>query len=1072
MTTLPPQENTTQNRNQCYCLNPACEHPENDRNAETCQNCGSKLVLQDRYRAIALIGQGGFGRTFRAIDESSPSQPYCAIKQFFPQQQGTSNTEKAAELFRKEATRLESLGKHPRIPKLLAYFEQDQRQYLIQEFIDGRNLAEELAEEGPFDETKIRQLLNDLLPILRVVHSHQVIHRDIKPENIIRRRADGSLFLVDFGAAKYTTETTLGRTGTVIGSAAFTAPEQVRGKAVFASDLYSLGVTCIHLLTQIPPFDLFDGSEDAWVWRHYLRQTLNRARGKNARKSGASVSLQLGNILDKMLQSATNKRYRSADEGLQDLNSTPIPVATFGIKKKWLVAGAVLVLGFAGVRYLVSPVTQMVTQQSDERSHFQQSGLFAEVDGKQQVFPLQHTEVMAKVAGNVSRVEVTQTFTNPFKEPLEAVYKFPLPEDAAVDDMEIKVGDRIIRGLIKKREEAKQIYQQAKEQGKTAGLLEQERDNIFTQSLANIKPGEKIDVTIRYTNSLKFEKGDYEFVFPMVVAPRYISNNGDNSNVANASTINPPVESGGNIAGQDIGVTVEIEAGVQVSNVRSTSHQIRTTKDGRILRVELAKQDTIPNKDLILRYQVAGKETQSTVLADADERGGHFATYLIPAVQYQTNEIVPKDVVFLMDTSGSQSGDPLVKSKELMRRFINGLNPQDSFTIIDFADSTTQLSPTPLRNTPENRDKALSYIERLQADGGTELLNGINTVVNFPPAPQGRLRSVVLITDGLVGDDVRAIAAVQKNLKPGNRLYSFGVGSSVNRFLIERLAEEGRGTAKVIRQDEPTQEVAEKFFQQINNPVLTNIEVSWQGSGPSPAIYPLKPADVFANQPVVLFGRKQDRSNGTLKISGIAAGGKRYEKTIPVNFDSAGNAAIAQLWGRARIKELMKQMYQGETSSGVKDVTDTALAYRLLSKYTAFVAVTEEVRVDPNNTRKMQVPVENPDGMRADTTSRQNANQPRISPAKTAKKTSSSTGLAKPITNVAALPNSMPTPSAIGQSNQVNSPSQGGQSSQSSDPSQVPEPTKMFGNILGLLLLGIYFGWKRLMGLKNSTPRP
>jgi Ca-activated chloride channel family protein len=217
-----------------------------------------------------------------------------------------------------------------------------------------------------------------------------------------------------------------------------------------------------------------------------------------------------------MLQSATNKRYRSADEGLQDLNSTPIPVATFGIKKKWLVAGAVLVLGFAGVRYLVSPVTQMVTQQSDERSHFQQSGLFAEVDGKQQVFPLQHTEVMAKVAGNVSRVEVTQTFTNPFKEPLEAVYKFPLPEDAAVDDMEIKVGDRIIRGLIKKREEAKQIYQQAKEQGKTAGLLEQERDNIFTQSLANIKPGEKIDVTIRYTNSLKFEKGDYEFVFPML----------------------------------------------------------------------------------------------------------------------------------------------------------------------------------------------------------------------------------------------------------------------------------------------------------------------------------------------------------------------------------------------------------------------------------------------------------------------------------------------------------------------------------------------------------------------------
>lgn len=607
-------------------------------------------------------------------------------------------------------------------------------------------------------------------------------------------------------------------------------------------------------------------------------------------------------------------------------------------------------------------------------------GLYVNSEGKEQVFPLKHTEVKAKIAGNLSRVEVTQTFENPFKEPLEAVYIFPLPDEAAVDDMEIKIGERIIKADIKKREEAQEIYEQAKREGRTAGLLEQERDNIFTQSLANIKPGEQIEVIIRYTDSLKFESGQYEFVFPMVVGPRYIP-----STVPDADRINPPILPPGTRSGRDIGVTVEIDTGLPISNIRSTSHKIQSARNGNAMRVQLADADTIPNKDLILRYQVAGEKTEATILTQADQRGGHFAVYLIPALNYQNSEIVPKDVVFLMDTSGSQQGDPLAKSKALMRRFISGLNPNDTFTIVDFANTAKALSPTPLANTPANRQKAFDYIDQLQANGGTELLNGIRTVLNFPAATEGRLRSIVLLTDGYIGNDAEVIAEVQRNLKPGNRLYSFGVGSSVNRFLINRLAEVGRGTAQVIRQDEPTQEVAEKFFRQINNPVLTNIQINWQGAGVQPEIYPHAAPDLFANQPLVLFGRKSDRISGQVRVVGLEAGGRRYEKTLSVNFNGLtslrqpesnsatvvnpdfGNFAIAQLWGRARIKDLMNQMFAGEMKSLVDAVTDTALAYRLLSQYTAFVAVSEEVRVDPDGTRRrVEVPVDMPEGVSYD----------------------------------------------------------------------------------------------------------
>ncbi|MGL4503532.1 MAG: protein kinase domain-containing protein [Planktothrix sp.] len=326
-----------------YCLNPHCPQPQNTPEAKFCLTCGAKLLLRERYRAVKVIGHGGFGKTFLAVDEDKPSRPACVIKQFHPQMQG--NSQKAIELFHREAERLDELGKHPQIPELLAHFEQENHQYLVQEFINGPNLEAEILDHGIFNEAQIRQVLDDLLPVLQFIHHHRVIHRDIKPANIILREGSlsaklplvrpeflqqlrgesspqntpagsqpqGQLVLVDFGAAKVVTDTEVPIMGTVIGSPEYVAPEQTRGQAIYSSDIYSLGVTCIYLMTQISPFDLYDIHDDRWIWRDYLKQNY--------------VSSELGKILDKMLAVLPSQRYDSALKVLKDLHPSGIPVA-------------------------------------------------------------------------------------------------------------------------------------------------------------------------------------------------------------------------------------------------------------------------------------------------------------------------------------------------------------------------------------------------------------------------------------------------------------------------------------------------------------------------------------------------------------------------------------------------------------------------------------------------------------------------------------------------------------------------------------------------------------------------
>ncbi|MBP0020417.1 MAG: serine/threonine protein kinase [Cyanobacteria bacterium SBLK] len=298
-----------------YCLNPQCQKPENAEAVNFCQSCGGKILLRDRYRAIKPIGSGSFGKTFLAIDEDKPSKPHCVIKQFSPQARDPDSIEKASELFAREATRLDELGDHDQIPNLFAHFYQDKEQYLVQEFIEGENLDAVLKNKGKFDETQIREFLKSLLPVLQFIHQRKVIHRDIKLENIIQRKT-GELVLVDFGAATGSSATSLKGTGTVIGTMGYAPPEQILGKPTYASDIYSLGVTCLCLLTGMDPLDIYDPEEEIWRWRD---------------RGIATVSAELGYILDKMVESTRRQRYCSAEEILQDLNPVPedptIPVS-------------------------------------------------------------------------------------------------------------------------------------------------------------------------------------------------------------------------------------------------------------------------------------------------------------------------------------------------------------------------------------------------------------------------------------------------------------------------------------------------------------------------------------------------------------------------------------------------------------------------------------------------------------------------------------------------------------------------------------------------------------------------
>ncbi|HWS56166.1 MAG TPA: VIT and VWA domain-containing protein [Pyrinomonadaceae bacterium] len=581
--------------------------------------------------------------------------------------------------------------------------------------------------------------------------------------------------------------------------------------------------------------------------------------------------------------------------------------------------------------------------------------------------PLKHTDVRAEVSGFVSRVTVTQEFENPFDEKIEAVYIFPLPQAAAVDDMTMKVGDRVVRGKIMRREEAQAAYEAARRGGQVAALLDQERPNVFTQSVANVMPGERVTVRISYVETLRYEGGAYEFTFPTVVGPRYIPKSADAApaRVPDAGRILPPVAGRGERAGHDISIEVSLDAGVPLDALASPSHEIDAERTGPTsARVRLRRRSTIPNKDFILRYDVAGRRVEDALLAHRDGRGGYFALILQPPERVAVEDVTPKELVFVLDTSGSMSGFPIEKAKETMRLALAGLYPQDTFNLITFAGDTDILFPQPVPATPENLRKAHAFLEDRRGGGGTEMMKAIRAALSGS-SERPHVRIVCFMTDGYVGDDMGIIAEVQRH--PNARVFSFGIGDGVNRFLLDKMAEHGRGEVEYVTLKDDGSAAARRFHERVRNPLLTDISVDWAGL-PVADVYPKRIPDLFSAKPVVLSGRYTGAGRGAVRLRG-RMGGQYFERELSVNLPESqpDHEALASLWARRRVADLMAEDYagtqRGQTREDVREtVTQLGLEYRLMTQFTSFVAVEEVTITDGGEPRRVEVPVELPSG--------------------------------------------------------------------------------------------------------------
>lgn len=591
--------------------------------------------------------------------------------------------------------------------------------------------------------------------------------------------------------------------------------------------------------------------------------------------------------------------------------------------------------------------------------------------------PLKHTDVKAEISGFISRAVVTQEFHNPFKDKIEAVYTFPLPQNAAVDNLTLTVGDRTVRGLIKRREEARAVYEAARAAGNVASLLDQERPNIFTQSVANIMPGEKVTVTISYVETLKYEDGSYEFVFPMVVGPRYIPGAPtgkqaggwapDTDRVPDASRITPPVAPRGTRAGHDISIEVALDAGVPIDTLKSTLHEVdleQPTNHSAVVR--LKNKAEIPNKDFILKYDVAGRQIEDALLTHrSDSDDGFFTMILQPPERVTARDVMPKELVFVIDTSGSMSGFPIEKAKETMKLALDGLYPQDTFNLITFAGDEHILFPEPVPATRENLAKAQAFLASRSGSGGTEMMKAIRAALD-PSDAQDHVRIACFMTDGYVGNDMEIVAEVQKH--PNARVFAFGIGSSVNRFLLDKMAEQGRGEVEYVTLSDDGSAAAKRFHERVRNPLLTDVSVEWSGLNVSD-VYPKRIPDLFSSKPVILSGRYSAGGRGVIRLKGKMSG-RDFVREIPIELPEkeSRHDVLAALWARTRIDDLMSQDYNGIQNGNAREdireaITQLGLNFRLMTQFTSFVAVEEMTITDGGAPRRIEVPVEMPEGV-------------------------------------------------------------------------------------------------------------
>ncbi len=598
-------------------------------------------------------------------------------------------------------------------------------------------------------------------------------------------------------------------------------------------------------------------------------------------------------------------------------------------------------------------------------------------------FPLKHTDVKAEVSGYLSRVEVTQEFTNPYNEPIEAVYVFPMPERAAIDEMEMQIGARVIKGVMKEREEARQIYNQAKLDGKRASLLEQERANIFTQSVANILPGDTIIIKISYIEVLDYDQGRYTFVFPMVVGPRYSP-----QNVKDSAKITPPIAR----SGHDISLEVNLyTANIPFKNLESKQHEVQITKKSEVAAIiTLSAEDSIPNKDFILEYEVSGDLPKFALLSNNNNNGddGFFTLMVQPPAISEKLAYLPKEIIFIMDTSGSMRGNPIDISKKAMNYSLDNLNPGDTFNIYQFNNNVKLFSEKPLLAIEENIKRARTYINSLQAKGGSEMMTAAKKVFTTP-LQKGRLRIISLMSDGLIGNDDEIIKEIKEKIGDETRLFGFAIGSSPNRYLFNKMDEVGRGLSYYVNMNANPEEIVNEFYDRIDSPVLTGINIDWNGLDVYD-LYPQTIPDLFNGEPFYVHGRYKKGGKADIEISGRMADEKPVADTWDKIFNSGEaikssintfsvsvdlpvvneyNTGLKSVWARSKIDDLMDSMYRRYkgVDDNITEITKLGIDYHLMTQYTSFVAVENTVVTESSqDPKRVDVPVALPSGMAQD----------------------------------------------------------------------------------------------------------
>lgn len=544
-------------------------------------------------------------------------------------------------------------------------------------------------------------------------------------------------------------------------------------------------------------------------------------------------------------------------------------------------------------------------------------------------FSLLETNVNATISGVIANVEVEQLYINTGDSIVDATYVFPMSTQAAIYGMEMDVNDRTIVAEIRRKAEAEEIFENADSTGLTATLLEQHRPNVFQMNIANLIPGDSLRVRMVYTELLVPVEGVYQFVFPTVVGPRY--------SIGGEPWVNQSILEQNPVSETAFNINVKVNAGMDIS-AECISHDVSFESSNNSTQTSL---NTQPGSDFILNYTLDGNQIETGLLLFEDEEENFFLSMIQPQKPNVTFRSPPREYVFIMDVSGSMSGTPLDISKELMVNLLEDLDFEDKFNIVTFAGSSSQLAPNSLPVSIDNIELALEFIDNLSAAGSTQILPALNTALQMQ-GTDGYSRSFVIITDGFVTVEKETYDLIRQYLNEAN-FFSFGIGTSVNRFIIEGIAYVGEGEPFVVTEFENADEVTETFKRYIEKPVLTNIQANFEGL----EVYDLEPLtipDVFAERPIIIYGKYNKPAVGSIEMRGDY-GDEELLSTL--NFEDYSdnneeNIALKYLWARKRIK-LMSDYgiasNEMDTISIEEEITQLGLKYSLITKYTSFVAV-------------------------------------------------------------------------------------------------------------------------------------